>query len=219
MNDPDLVVLVVDDDFYVADLHRRQVNELAGFRALAPVGTAGEARRIVAETAVDLVLLDVYLPDGSGLDLLRTLDTDVFVVSAASDPATVRSALRRGALAYLIKPFSADLLAERLRAYLRFRNVLDDRGTLDQEAVERGLRILHSGDSKAGSPSRAATERSVLDVLSPDVELSAAEVAERVGVSRATAQRYLATLSAEGLARMRLHYGTTGRPEHRYSGV
>ncbi|OII23635.1 response regulator [Frigoribacterium sp. MCBA15_019] len=227
----ELTVLVVDDDFYVADLHRRQVEQLPGLRALPPVGTVAEVRRVLAERPVDLLLLDVHLPDGSGLDLLREVDVDAFVLSAASDAATVRRALRRGALGYLIKPFASGTLVDRLRAYQRYRNVLDERTAVDQEALERALRILHSGDAaKAASPSRSATEQAVLEQFGAEagagavggadvgpVELSAADVAARVGVSRATAQRYLAALAADGLVTMKLSYGTTGRPEHRYS--
>lgn len=231
----ELTVLVVDDDFYVADLHRRQVEQLPGLRALPPVGTVAEVRRVLAERPVDLLLLDVHLPDGSGLDLLREVDVDAFVLSAASDAATVRRALRRGALGYLIKPFASGTLVDRLRAYQRYRNVLDERTAVDQEALERALRILHSGDAaKAASPSRSATEQAVLEQFGTEagagagagaaggadvgpLELSAADVAARVGVSRATAQRYLAALAADGLVTMKLSYGTTGRPEHRYS--
>lgn len=227
----ELTVLVVDDDFYVADLHRRQVEQLPGLRALPPVGTVAEVRRVLAERPVDLLLLDVHLPDGSGLDLLREVDVDAFVLSAASDAATVRRALRRGALGYLIKPFASGTFVDRLRAYQRYRNVLDERTAVDQEALERALRILHSGDAaKAASPSRSATEQAVLEQFGAEagagavggadvgpLELSAADVAARVGVSRATAQRYLAALAADGLVTMKLSYGTTGRPEHRYS--
>ncbi|ROS50356.1 response regulator [Frigoribacterium sp. PhB24] len=227
----ELTVLVVDDDFYVADLHRRQVEQLPGLRALPAVGTVAEVRRVLAEQPVDLLLLDVHLPDGSGLDLLREVDVDAFVLSAASDATTVRRALRRGALGYLIKPFASGTLVDRLRAYQRYRNVLDERTAVDQEALERALRILHSGDAaKAASPSRSATEQAVLEQFGAEtgagaaggadvgpLELSAADVAARVGVSRATAQRYLAALAADGLVTMKLSYGTTGRPEHRYS--
>ncbi|KPG87148.1 response regulator [Frigoribacterium sp. RIT-PI-h] len=228
-------VLVVDDALYVADLHRRQVEQLPGLRALPAVGTVAEVRRVLAERSVDLLLLDVHLPDGSGLDLLREVDVDAFVLSAASDATTVRQALRRGALGYLIKPFASGALVDRLRAYQRYRNVLDERTAVDQEALERALRILHSGDAaKAASPSRSATEQAVLEQFGAEagagagagaaggadvapLELSAADVAARVGVSRATAQRYLAALAADGLVTMKLSYGTTGRPEHRYS--
>ncbi|PYY64095.1 two-component system response regulator [Curtobacterium sp. MCPF17_003] len=209
-------VLVVDDDFHVADLHRRQVDEVPGFRALEPVGTLAAARAALSSGTVDLVLVDVYLPDGSGLDLLRSIDTDAFVLSAASDSGTVRRAMRSGALAYLIKPFVAGVLAERLQAYARSRNVLDERSTLDQEAVERAFRILHAGDSGGASPSRAATAALVLEQLVAGEERSAAEVAAAIGVSRATAQRYLAQLTADGTVAMQLRYGAAGRPEHRY---
>ncbi|OII34086.1 two-component system response regulator [Curtobacterium sp. MMLR14_014] len=209
-------VLVVDDDFHVADLHRRQVDEVPGFRALEPVGTLAAARSTLSSGTVDLVLVDVYLPDGSGLDLLRSIDTDAFVLSAASDSGTVRRAMRSGALAYLIKPFAAGVLAERLQAYARSRNVLDERSTLDQEAVERAFRILHAGDSGGASPSRAATAALVLEQLVAGEERSAAEVAAAIGVSRATAQRHLAQLTADGTVAMQLRYGAAGRPEHRY---
>jgi response regulator of citrate/malate metabolism len=209
-------VLVVDDDFHVADLHRRQVDEVPGFRALEPVGTLAAARSALSSGTVDLVLVDVYLPDGSGLELLRSIDTDAFVLSAASDSGTVRRAMRSGALAYLIKPFAAGVLAERLQAYARSRNVLDERSTLDQEAVERAFRILHAGDSGGASPSRAATAALVLEQLVAGEERSAAEVAAAIGVSRATAQRYLAQLTADGTVAMQLRYGAAGRPEHRY---
>ncbi|MCS6589455.1 response regulator [Curtobacterium flaccumfaciens] len=209
-------VLVVDDDFHVADLHRRQVDEVPGFRALEPVGTLATARSALSSGTVDLVLVDVYLPDGSGLELLRSIDTDAFVLSAASDSGTVRRAMRSGALAYLIKPFAAGVLAERLQAYARSRNVLDERSTLDQEAVERAFRILHAGDSGGASPSRAATAALVLEQLVAGEERSAAEVAAAIGVSRATAQRYLAQLTADGTVAMQLRYGAAGRPEHRY---
>jgi len=209
-------VLVVDDDFHVADLHRRQVDDVPGFRALEPVGTLAAARAALSSGTVDLVLVDVYLPDGSGLDLLRSIDTDAFVLSAASDSGTVRRAMRSGALAYLIKPFAAGVLAERLQAYARSRNVLDERSTLDQEGVERAFRILHAGDSGGASPSRAATAALVLEQLVAGEERSAAEVAAAIGVSRATAQRYLAQLTADGTVAMQLRYGAAGRPEHRY---
>ncbi|PZE31573.1 response regulator [Curtobacterium sp. MCLR17_055] len=209
-------VLVVDDDFHVADLHRRQVDDVPGFRALEPVGTLAAARSALSSGTVDLVLVDVYLPDGSGLELLRSIDTDAFVLSAASDSGTVRRAMRSGALAYLIKPFAAGVLAERLQAYARSRNVLDERSTLDQEAVERAFRILHAGDSGGASPSRAATAALVLEQLVAGEERSAAEVAAAIGVSRATAQRYLAQLTADGTVAMQLRYGAAGRPEHRY---
>lgn len=213
----DLVVLVVDDDFHVGRLHAGFVNAVPGFTALTPVGTAEQAMRTVHAHQPDLVLLDVYLPDALGLDLLRALDVDVIMLTAAADPASVRTAVRRGALAYLIKPFPNERLARTLRAYARYRRLLTDRDLLAQETVERALHALHPGENTSpGERTRSATEASVLAALETGTPLSAAEIARKVGVSRATAQRYLSALAEDGSVEIQLRYGSTGRPEHRY---
>ncbi|MFI7496060.1 response regulator [Kocuria sp. M4R2S49] len=213
----DLVVLVVDDDFHVGRLHAGFVNAVPGFTALTPVGTAEQAMRTVHAHQPDLVLLDVYLPDALGLDLLRALDVDVIMLTAAADPASVRTAVRRGALAYLIKPFPNERLARTLRAYSRYRRLLADRDALTQETVDRALHALHPGETASpGERTRSATEASVLAALEPGVPLPAAEIARKVGISRATAQRYLSALAEDGSVEIQLRYGSTGRPEHRY---
>jgi two-component system CitB family response regulator len=213
----DLRVLIVDDDFHVARLHTSYVESVPGFTALPAVGSADAAIRSVNSLKPDLVLIDIYLPDANGLDVLRRLDVDAFVISAASDAPSVRRALRRGALSYLVKPFTEELLAQRLRSYARYRRVLSDEHNADQEVIERALHILHPGDKNTGRP-RAVTELSVIEVLRNRAEPTpAADIATEVGISRATAQRYLSGLVDDGVITVQLRYGTTGRPEHRYT--
>ncbi|WP_323961102.1 response regulator [Arthrobacter sp. JZ12] len=212
----DFRVLIVDDDFHVAKLHAAYVDSVAGFLALAPVGTASLALQSIHSLRPDLVLLDVYLPDASGLDLLQQLDVDTVILSAASDAVSVGTAFRRGALGYLLKPFTAESLSQQLRSYARYRRVLSQPGALNQDAVERAKRSLIPGDVTPSLKPRSATEAAVLESLLPGEQYSAAEVANRVGVSRATAQRYLSSLADDGAVEIQLRYGTTGRPEHRY---
>lgn len=213
----DFRVLIVDDDFHVARLHATYVDGVPGFSALAPVGTASLALHAVHALRPDLVLLDVYLPDTPGLELLRTLDVDTFILTAAADPDSIRLALRRGALGYLIKPFTAEDLEAVLRGYARYRRLLRGPGTLDQAAVDRARRALLGGrEATTATRPRSGTETAVLEALGSGDLLSAAEVAAVVGVSRATAQRYLAALADDGSVEIQLRYGSTGRPEHRY---
>lgn len=207
-------VLVVDDDFRVAGLHREAVAARAGFVALEPARTIGEARAAIAVHAPDLVLADVYLPDGDGIDLVRSLDVDAFVLSAATDAATVRRAFSAGALAYLVKPFETRVLAERLERYARYRNLLTSVRPLSQDDIDRAASLMR-GEREGTSLARTATEQTVLAALGDD-EASATEVAERIGVSRATAQRHLTALAERGLVQVSLRYGSTGRPEHRF---
>jgi two-component system, CitB family, response regulator len=180
------------------------------------VGSTAQALQSVHSLRPDLVLLDVYLPDGSGLDLLGQLDVDAMMLTAASDAVSIRTALRRGALAYLLKPFTAESLSQQLRSYARYRRLLGRQHAVDQDTIERAKRTLITGDVAPSGKPRSATEASVLESLAPGEQYSATEVAERVGVSRATAQRYLSSLADDGAVEIQLRYGSTGRPEHRY---
>lgn len=213
---PELRVLVVDDDFRVAALHASYVEEVPGFTALPPIHDARVVPRAVAELKPDLLLLDVYLPQGSGLDLLASLDVDAFVLSAATEVDAVRTAIRRGALGYLVKPFDPKLLATRLRSYARYRRQLDAASVLDQGTIDRAQRTLLAGDD-AGAVAAPPTEQAVLAAVAATGEpATVMQVASAVGISRATAQRYLANLVQAGSLRLELAYGSRGRPEHRY---
>ncbi|TNC29509.1 response regulator [Amycolatopsis alkalitolerans] len=211
--------LIVDDDFRVAGVHAGFVEEVPGFAVVGTARTAAEARARVRELAPDLVLLDVYLPDESGLTLLAELQTDTIILSAATDTNSVRAAVRGGALNYLIKPFTTRQFAERLAGYARYRRLVGEERNLDQSDVDRAFRVLHEQDRAAPPKGRSgATARLVSEQLQRAARpLSAAEIASELGVARATAQRYLTALAEAGTIEMRLRYGATGRPEHEYS--
>jgi response regulator of citrate/malate metabolism len=214
-----LGIVVVDDDFRVADLHARFVTTAPGFALLGTAHTAAHALELVAQLKPDLVLLDNHLPDRPGLSVASELLCDVMIVTADSSSATVRGALAAGAVNVIVKPFTAGLLAARLAAYAKYRQILSPgAGDLGQHGVDRALAALRQGDRpptpKGQSP---VTARLVADRLrKADQPATAAEVAADLGISRATAQRYLASLAEEGRADVAMRYGSTGRPEHRY---
>lgn len=210
-----LRVLILDDDFRVGRLHHGIIDDHPGYSAMEPVRSIAEARDSIRTSRPDLLLADVFLPDGDGIALVREVGVDAILISAADDAPTVRRALRSGAVGYLVKPFERRALTGLLDRYARYRNLLIGERPLRQEDVDRALAILH-GAGEPVSLSRSATEQLVLAALG-DGEASAAEIGERVGISRATAQRHLAALAARTIVEVRLRYGATGRPEHRYA--
>ncbi|WP_137992861.1 DUF7342 family protein [Streptomyces vilmorinianum] len=220
-------VLVVDDDVRVAQINAAYVTKVPGFRVVATAHSTAEAIRRLGEVRVDLILLDHYLPDENGLAVVRELrrlghQTDVIMVTAARDVATVQAAMRHGALQYLVKPFTFAGLRAKLEAYAALRDTLDGGGEAEQAEVDRIFGALSAGATEPGlpkghSPTTAELVRQVL--LAADGALSAQEIAERAGVSRQTAQRYLKLLERTGRVRLSLKYGETGRPEHRYVWV
>ncbi|MCW4465879.1 response regulator [Glutamicibacter sp. MNS18] len=216
----DYRVMIVDDDFRVGELHASMVEELPGFTALEPVQDPRTVPKIVASQHPDLVLLDLYLPHVSGVELLNAIDVDVIMVSAASEPENIHAAMRGGALGFVIKPFEAKDLHARLKGWARYRRQLQASTNLDQAAVDRLYRTLLVGDDSPGAAAAPPTEQAVLACVQEAKEpLSVAQVAEAVGIARATAQRYLASLVASEALELQLSYGTRGRPEHRYLTV
>lgn len=212
-------VLVVDDDYRVADLHTRYVTGVAGFEVVDTARTARQAAELDERLRPDLVLLDQYLPDQLGSSLLPALRADVIMVTAAADAPQIRLALGRGAVGYLIKPFDASTLARRLESYARYRAQLLGSRTLNQEQVDRALRSLCGTDRVSGGRRKRRSPTAELvatAVCEADAPVTASEIALSLGLSRTTAQRYLADLSADGTVRVELRYGTAGRPEHLY---
>lgn len=218
--------LVVDDDYRVAAINAAYVRQVDGFAVIGQAHTAAQAFAALSAVSPDLILLDLYLPDGNGLSFMRRLAErphprpDVLAVTAARDVASVRTAMQLGAVGYLVKPFRAASLRERLTAYRDLRRRLTAITEADQHEVDELYGLLH-----APPPARmlskgvsAPTLTRVLDaVRNAGHDLCAADVATAVGISRPTAQRYLSYLAQRNLVSMQLRYGSTGRPEHRYS--
>ncbi|OBK21385.1 response regulator receiver protein [Mycobacterium asiaticum] len=218
MGGPELTVLVVDDDFRVANMHAGIVNALPGFAVVATANTLAAARQA---DPVDLALVDVYLPDGSGIDFVRELRGDSMVLTAATEAETIRAAMAAGAVSYLVKPFATTELAARLSGYARYRKILSS-PNLGASDVDAALDALRPRVVAAASPTTVAspTKKLVLEALQKsESPMSAAEVSAAIGISRATAQRYLATLSATGEVTVGLRYGTTGRPEQEFAAT
>ncbi|TAM66186.1 MAG: response regulator [Microbacteriaceae bacterium] len=222
-----LAVLVVDDDYRVASVHVGFVERIPGFRVIGQAHTATDALELAQSAHPDLVLMDVYLPDGDGLQVVRNLlDTpsppSVIVISAASDVATIRLAVQLGAVHYLVKPFGFSALAERLTA---FRDAHAHITELPDEATQEDVNKLFDllrpparTHLAAGLGHLAPTLQLVYDAISASgASLSASQVAGHVGISRATAQRYLTQLEQSNVIKLELRYGSTGRPEHLYS--
>ncbi|HEX7404989.1 MAG TPA: response regulator [Candidatus Nanopelagicaceae bacterium] len=218
--------LIVEDDFRVADIHAAYVSRVAGFEVIGKAHTGASAYDLIVAEKPDLVLLDLYLPDENGLELFARLQqlpreakTDVFIITAARDSQHVREALQLGAANYIVKPFTHRQLAERLLAYRAARERFKDGREVSQADVDRvaallrGARVTTSSSQDAKNP----TADSIMKFMRVQNALvSANDISEALGLSRATAQRYLANLVESETLELELQYGTTGRPIHRY---
>jgi response regulator of citrate/malate metabolism len=223
-------VLIVEDDPLIAEAHRTYLGRLQGFSAAAVVNTARDAMRAASEAAasrtpIDLVLLDLGLPDASGITLASALSglrpaPDIIAITSERDLEMVRAAVAHGALAYLLKPFTFAAFRDRLERYRRYRSALPA-GTdaASQAEVDRALEELRISTDKSVAPKGAApgtTDEIARAVRDRADGMTADEVAKQVGVSRVTAWRYLERLADDGTVTRNTDYGKAGRPKTRY---
>jgi len=217
-------VLVVEDDPVAADAHVLYVGRVPGFAAVGKAHTGAEARRMLDRMPVDLLLLDLHLPDVHGLQLARTLraagyHADVIAVTSARDLAMVREGVSLGVVQYVLKPFTFPTLRDRLVRYAEFRGTAGEAS--GQDEVDRALATLRApGPSALPKGLSAPTLSRVREALRGAEEgLTAAGVGESVGISRITARRYLEHLVETGRAGRSPLYGQVGRPELVYRWI
>jgi response regulator of citrate/malate metabolism len=221
-------VLVVDDDALALDLHSTYVSRVPGFEVAGQASGARAALTALAdpERAIDLVLLDLTMPDGTGLDVARRAraqgsEVDIIAVTAVRDAATVRAAVSSGIVQYLIKPFTFATFRERLESYRAYaEGIALAAGEATQGEVDALLSSLRVSTPMLPKGLSADSLAAVLArVRGAGRALSSTEVAEAEGMSRVTARRYLEHLAEAGRVRREPRYGTPGRPEITYAWV
>ena len=216
--------LVVDDDFMAVSVHRQFVERIPGFDVVGEATTGREAKALVERLRPDLVLLDIYLPDENGIELMRRLRAapsppiDVIAITSAKDVDVLRDAMHLGVVHYIVKPFTFITFRERLESYAEARRRLADMRQAEQRDIDRLYGLLRTSSEaslpKGISPPTLTLVASLL--RESDAALSTSEVAARVGISPGVARRYLRFLSDSGAVDFTLRYGAAGRPEHLY---
>jgi response regulator of citrate/malate metabolism len=229
MSTPDIRVLVVEDEPLIADAHRAYTEKVAGFEVVAVAHSARAAMAALRAGPVDLLLLDLHLPDLHGLDLVRAMRSagsgaDVLAVTSARDVETVRRAIALGVTHYLLKPFTFAAFRDRLERYALYRRELLGTGEISaQHEIDRVLATLrgaaHDTLPKGLDPDTLGRVLVALRASRPGDGLSAVEVAGGTGLSRVTARRYLEHLAENGRVLRGHRYGSPGRPEVEYRPV
>ncbi|WP_332633389.1 response regulator [Halalkalibacter flavus] len=229
----DFQVLIVEDDFRVAEITRQFVEKVEGFKVIDIVKTGEEARQVLKRltTLPDLILLDVYIPDVHGLELFWEIrkeyqSIDLIMMTAAKEVSTIEETLRGGIFDYIVKPVEFSRFKQTLDQYYEQRNVLASKESMEQEEIDQltrfSLQNQTSPNMEAFDDLPKGIDRLTLDKIKSIMErnrengLTAVQVGKEIGASRSTARRYLEYLVSikELLAEQK--YGDVGRPERRY---
>lgn len=223
-----LQILIVDDDPQIAEIHQHFTKKVNGFNVCGIAGNLEDAEKMSAILKPDLILLDLYFPEGKGTEILWNLRarhqaTDVILITAAKELEPLQEAIRGGVFDYILKPVMFHRFQQALERFREHRLRMAAEAALDQNTVDR---LLHPYQTTSpGEPQHpkgidALTLKNIRAVfLQPYLHgLTAEEVALVIGASRTTARRYLEYLVAHNELSAELIYGSVGRPERRYFG-
>ncbi|MET3292251.1 UNVERIFIED_CONTAM: response regulator of citrate/malate metabolism [Brevibacillus sp. OAP136] len=219
-----LRVLVVEDDFRIAKMHGAMVDMQEGYQ-LAGIAHNGEGMlAMIAEELPDLILLDVYLPDQSGIELLRVirsqkLPCDVVLITAAKEHEIVEEGFRLGIFDYLIKPFDLNRFAETLLKFSQYKKRLHSTAELNQDILNDLLK-LRSPKTQATTMQKGIDEKTLTLIHSCFTQhggpMTSEGIAQDAGVSLSTVRNYLKYMVQQGMLQESLQYGSIGRPQRQY---
>lgn len=231
MTQESIRVLIIEDDIAIAEVNHKYLSQIDGFEVVGIATSQHEAEIQVNILKPQLVLLDVYLPDGNGLDILRYLrqqqhQCDVILITAARDVDTLQQAMRGGVVDYLLKPVIFSRLESALNKYKHRLTGFEQASNLDQGLVDKMFQALPT--SNEANPHILRLPKGIDGVTLDKIrclfkqetgQLTADVAGEKIGASRTTARRYLEYLITTGELVADLSYGTVGRPERSYKKV
>ncbi len=214
--------MIVEDDIGIAEIHRRNLDKIDYVEVIGIAASKEEATTLLDVLNPDLVLLDIYLPDGNGLDILRELrqkelSPDVILITADKDVNTLQEAMRGGVIDYLLKPVIFSRLEESINKYLSQKQQFINRVDIDQSMADAMLNSTSSATiSRLPKGIDGVTLEKVRQLFTNKNQLTADQAGELIGASRTTARRYLEYLISSGELSADLSYGSVGRPERTY---
>jgi two-component system response regulator CitB len=217
-------VLIVEDELRIAELHAQFIRQHSRFNPVGIASTQAETRRMIRVLKPDLILLDNFMPDGLGIDLMREMLSDknapdVIFITAASDIETVREAVRCGTFDYLLKPIGYDRLQDTLQRYLRYRSSINAGDNVNQRHVDEMFNLQAREMTYRNLPK--GIDELTLDkvknaFISAEVFHTAESLGELIGISKTTARRYLEHCAALSFVYAEVMHGKVGRPERVY---
>lgn len=222
----DISVLIVEDDVKISEIHNMFVQKLDGFKVCGIANSIPDGEKMIDILKPDLILLDLYFPEGNGFELLRetralNMDVDVILITAAQEMKALQEALHGGVFDYIVKPVVFDRFEESMQRYKTHKRKLVTTDTFEQKDIDgyfkrEGVVKEYNEDVPKGVD--PLTLKKIKKALreAEKTGMSAEEVGELIGASRSTARRYLEYLISVDYLYADQVYGTVGRPERKY---
>jgi len=221
--------IIVEDDPMVREINEKFLKKVDGFTLYDSINSIEKAKDVILSGKPDLILLDVFFPQGKGIDLLKwirlkNIKCDAILITADRNTETVEEAFRYGAVDYLVKPFMFSRFKEALIQFKSRKNNFEnienmEQDTIDKYTIKENKHIIeydeNIGDIKGFN--QYTYEKVAVGISDmKDKPFTSEQIAKNIGVSRITARRYLDYLEKEKKLVVEMEYGKVGRPKNKY---
>ena len=211
-------VVIVEDDPMVSFLNRTYTEQDPRFQVVQTFTDGRAALGWLLQNPADLLILDVYMPGLTGMELLQRLraqqvETDALMVTAANDARTVDSLLKLGVVDYLVKPFTYERFQQALDTFCRHKEAVHGQAVTQGE-LDKLFAPPDSGDRSAPKGLQESTLKLIRDCLhaAPAQGLPSEAISKQTNLSVVTVRRYANYLVERGEACSTVNYDTGGRP-------
>ena len=221
--------IIVEDDLMVAAIDKKYAEHTRNIHVAATFHNGSDAWAFIQENPVDLIILDLYMPGLSGLELLQKIrqsgiHTDVIMITAANDSVSIATALELGILDYLVKPFEYERFAAAIEKYILKHRMMQNNLSFNQKDIDELFEMHRQHHQSQGDEINIAkglqkkTLTKILDTLKQhDGEyISSEALSEETSLSKVTIRRYMNYLISEEAAESTIDYSTGGRPSILY---
>lgn len=215
-------VFIVEDDPMVLEVNRNFLEKLTGFTLIGTATNGEDAITKIKNLKPNLVLLDMFLPDISGMEIMvdlrsERLPCDIIMITAARDAVTIREVMRLGAVDYMVKPFRFERFQKSLQDYYKMAKKISGLNELKQDDIDEWLGSAASeGDLPKGL--NELTMKQILLGLGREViPVTAEQLGKNLGMARVTVRKYLDFLAFNEKVQIDMQYGQIGRPTKYYS--
>lgn len=215
-------ILIVEDDFRIGEMYKEFLKEETEAKKIECVINAKEALEYLASYEVDIVIIDIYLPDMMGdtlaEEILKKYPFINFIcISANQDAQIIKDLINLGVLHYLVKPVKLDILGEIVNRFIDMNKSLSTEKELEQSEIDQYFTVKKTIENtelpKGIDPVSLEKIRNAFEIKE---EWVSSELGQTLGTSRTTVRRYLEYLREIGYLKVTQEFGDKGRPEKIY---
>ena len=217
-------ILIVEDDPMVAMINEQYIQKNKNFELVGKCSNGVAALEFLEHNEVDLLVLDVYMPQIDGFETLRRIrnkqiTVDAIMVTAANDRSSLEEALHLGVVDYLVKPFTFDRFQIALEKYILQNSALKDFDTLNQKNIDH---IIDNTRKKTDDLHPKGIQEKTVNLImeylkaNENVWFTGDDIAEKIGLTGVTVRRYMNYLTESGRVTGEVNYETGGRPCMKY---